>query len=78
MSANKRTSIRVLKHKKELNLKKADKGTTTVILDTTQKLEEGTQQLSDDKFYKPLQSPIVSSTTQKVTKAVTKFTTQGT
>ena len=38
--------------------KKADKGTTTVILklDTAQKIDEGLQQLSNDKFYKRLPS----------------------
>lgn len=41
-----------------MSLNKAHKGTTMVILDTAQKIEEGLQQLSNDKFYKPLPSPM--------------------
>ena len=59
ISANERNAISALKRNSKINLKKADKGTTTVILDTAQKIDEGLQQLSDDKFYKPLPSPIV-------------------
>ena len=50
ISANERNAISVLKHNSKINLKKADKGTTTVILDTAQKIDEGLQQLSNDKF----------------------------
>ena len=31
-------------------------------MDTAQKIEEGLKQLSDDNFYKPLESPIVLET----------------
>ena len=47
------------------NFKKADKGTTTAIQDTAQKINEGLQQLSDDKFYKPLSSPIIQAPPEK-------------
>lgn len=50
----------------------------TVILDTAQKIDEGLQQLSDDKFYKPLPSPIVQDTAQKVNKLVNKLYRYGT
>ena len=66
ISAGERAAINALKKNSELNLKKADKGTTLVILNTTQKIEEGLQQLSDDKFYKPLPPPIVVETARKV------------
>jgi len=46
--------------------RKADKGANTVILDSIQKIDEGLQQLSDDKFFKPLSSPIVLDTARKV------------
>ena len=51
ISQGERATINALKKNDELNLKKVDKGTNTVILNTTQKIEEGLQQLSDDKFY---------------------------
>ena len=62
ISANERNAISALKRNSKINLKKANKGTTMVILDTAQKIDEGLQQLSNDNFYKPLSSPIVQNT----------------
>lgn len=66
LTANQRLALQTLKTNREINLKKADKGTTTVIMDTTQKIEEGLEQVSNEKFYKPLEEPIVSQTAAKV------------
>ena len=33
-----------------------------VIMDTTQKIEEGLEQVSSEKYYKPLEEPMVSQT----------------
>ena len=41
-------------------------------MNTAQKIEEGSQQLSDDKFYKPLTNPILLNTAQKVNRIVNK------
>ena len=62
LSANQRRALKTLKNNSEINLKNDDKGTTTVVMDTTQKIEEGLKQVSDEKFYKPLEEPIVSQT----------------
>ena len=77
ISVNERQAISTLKRNREINLKKADKGTTTVIMDTAQKIQEGSQQLSDDKFYKPLASPIVHETSRKVNAIVYKLFCSG-
>lgn len=70
MSKNERNSINTLKCSGEINLKNADKGTTTVILDKHKsRIDEGIQQLSN-KFYKPLSSPIVQDTAGKVKEMV--------
>ena len=45
MSRNKVTALRELKNNSALNLKKTDKGTTTVILSKTKKIEEAKVQL---------------------------------
>ena len=66
LSAKERQALKTLKNKNELNLKKADKGTTTVVMDTPKKIKEGFEQVSNDKFYKPLEEPIVSQTAAKV------------
>ena len=77
ISANESNAISTLKRNSKINLKKADKGTTTVILDTAQKIDEGLQQLSNDKFYKPLSSPIVHSTARKAKELVNKLYRSG-
>ena len=77
ISANERNAISALKRNSKINLKKADKGTTTVILDTAQKIDEGLQQLSNDRFYKPLSSPIVHNTARKAKELVNKLFRSG-
>ena len=69
ISANERKALLA---QYRINLQKADKGTTTVIMDTVQKIQEGLQQLSDDKFYKPITS-IVLDTARKVNAIVNKL-----
>ena len=47
-------------------------------MNTAQKIEEGLQQLSDDKFYKPLTNPsIVLDTAQKENRIVNKLFRSG-
>ena len=70
ISQGERAAINALKKNDKLNLKKADRGTNTVILDTTQKIEPGLQQLSDNKLYKPLSSPVVPDAARKVKEVV--------
>jgi len=77
ISANERNAISALKRNSKINLKKADKGTTTVILDTAQKIDEGLQQLCNDKFFKPLSSPIVHNTARKAKELVNKLYRSG-
>ena len=46
-------------------------------MDTPQKIQEGLQQLSDDKFYKPVTSSIVLDTARKVNAMVKKLFSSG-
>ena len=57
--------------------KKADKGKTTVIMDTIQKIEEGLPHLSDDNVYKPLETPILLETALIVNRIVDKLFRSG-
>ena len=66
-----------LKLNSEINFKKADKGTTTVVMDTTHKIEEDLEQVSSEKFYKPLEEPIVSQTAAKVKTIVNTLSANG-
>ena len=77
ISANERNAISALKRNSKMTLKKADKRTTTVILDTAHKIDEGLQQLSNDKFYKPLSSPIVQDIARKVKELINKLYRSG-
>ena len=77
ISANERNAISALKRNSKITLKKADKVTTTVILDTAHKIDEVLQQLSNDKFYKPLSSPIVQDIARKVKELINKLYRSG-
>ena len=66
LSARQREALKTLSANKEIILKKADKGTTAVIMDTRQKIQEPLGQVSKENFYKPLETRIVSSTMAKV------------
>jgi len=66
LTAKQRQTLNTLRANKRVNLKRADKGTTTVVMDTLDKIKEGNEQVSNEKFYIPLSEPIVSSTTTKV------------
>ena len=50
ISASESKAIGSLKRNSKINLNKADKGTTTVNMNTVQKIEEGLQQLPDEKI----------------------------
>ena len=50
----------------QYNLKKADKGTTTVVMNAQDKINEGQIQLDKEEHYKTLASPMVVDTHRKV------------
>ena len=55
---NERKAIIALKTNSEINIKKADKGTTTVIMSKQDKIREGQTQLDDRTNYQPLETDI--------------------
>ena len=66
LSQGERNVLKELSPDQNIVLKKADKRTTTVIMNKTDKLNEGQVQLDDIHNYRPLDKPIVSSTAKKV------------
>jgi len=66
LTAKQRQTLNTLRANKRVNLKQANKGTTTVVMDTLDKIKEGNEQVSNEKFCIPLSEPIVSSPTTKV------------
>ena len=77
LSAKQRQTLSALRANKRVNIMKADKGTTTVVMDTYDKIKEGNQQLLDQKFYIPLTEPIVSLTATKAKTIVNTLFTNG-
>ena len=59
-------AMKELKNNPEVNIKKADKGTTTVIMNKNDKIAEGQIQLNDEENYRPLATPMVEQTYTKV------------
>ena len=66
-----REALRALKRDTEINLKKADKGTTTVVMNTQDKIKEGQTLLDNKDNYRPLASPMVTETNHKVKQLIT-------
>ena len=62
-----RRALKELSANKEINLKKADKGTTTVIMNTNDKIEEGLLLVSEEKHYKVVNRLFSSCHINKIT-----------
>ena len=63
---NEGKAIIALKTNSEINIKKADKGTTTVIMSKQDKIREGQTQLDDRTNYQPLETTMVKETQKRV------------
>ena len=61
-----REALKALKGDEQINLKKADKGTNTVVMSKEDKLNEGQIQLNAIEYYRPLESPMVEETGKRV------------
>ena len=78
ISANERNAISALKRNNKINLKKVDKGTTTIILDTAQKIDEGLQQLSNASFKSLSHLPLCRTSPGKQTNWLINYTVRDT
>ena len=67
---NERKAITELKNNSEINVKKADKGTTTVIMNKLDKTQEGQTLLDCGNNYTNLEDPMAGATFQKVKQIV--------
>ena len=66
LNKGERKALRTRKSNSEINLKNADKGTMTVIMNKSDKIQEGQAQLEDTDCYQPLDQPMVVETANKV------------
>ena len=63
---NERQALQELKQNNNINVKKADKGTTTVIMNKENKIGEAQILLDEKENYKPLSLPMAFETSQRV------------
>ena len=70
-----RETFGALKRDTEINLKKADKGTTTVVMNTQNKIKEGQTLLDNKDNYRPLASPWSLRQTLKLNNLLQNSTT---
>ena len=66
LNKGERKALKTLKSNNEINIKKAVKGTMTVIMNKSDKIQEGQVQLEDTDYYQPLDQPMVVETANKV------------
>ena len=71
LSRDEQKALNELKQNNDINLKKADKGSTTVIMNKTDKIKEGENLLNDEQSYKRLTEPMVKGTRNKVLHLIT-------
>ena len=60
-----------LKNNTKINIRKADKGTTSVFMSQTDTINEGQFQLDNVERYRPLAEPMVEETSRKVQQLIT-------
>ena len=77
LSLGERSALKELSRDENIVLKKADKGTTTVIMNKKDKVNEGQVQLDVIHNYRPLDEPIVSTTAKKVHRLIQSLLQEG-
>ena len=77
LSQGERNAPKELSRDQNIVLKKADKGTTTIIMNKTDKLNEGQVQLDDIHNYRPFDKPRVGSTAKKVHQLIQSLLQEG-
>ena len=65
--------MNALKQNKDLNFKKVEKGSTLVVMNKNDKIQEGHVQINDLNNYKPLDKPIVKETHTKVSRLISEL-----
>ena len=73
LSRNEYKALTELKKNTDIVLKKADKGTTTVIMNKCDKIQEAQIQLNNREHYKPLRNPMAVETSQRVQELVAQL-----
>ena len=67
LSKEERSALYSLKERDDIVIKPADKGSAVVVMDKSDYIQEAERQLSDNRFYKKLDSDPTVDFTQKIT-----------
>ena len=70
--------LRHLKSDTKINIRKAEKGTTSAFMDLDDKKNEGQIRLDNMENYRPLEEPMVEDTSRKVQHLITRYFTMNT
>ena len=73
LSRNEVKALKEFKNNPVINLKKADKGTTTVIMKKAEKIYEANVELDNRKHYERLKAPMVKTTQEKVNDLINRL-----
>ena len=77
LSPGERRALHNLLCDKTIIVKKADKGTTTVLMSREQKIKEGQILFNDLDNYRPLDKPMADETAEKIKQLTTSMLTEG-
>ena len=77
MSHGERCALKELSRDKNIILKKADKGTTTIIMNREHKIHEGQVLLNDINNYRPLAEPMVEITAKNLQQVIKSLLQEG-
>ena len=77
ISKKERIAIKKLSDNTDIVINKADKGSTIVVLDRHQYIQDGKKHLSDENTYKPLQRDTTSVTKLQINRILTKLQAEG-
>ena len=73
LSRNEVKALKELNNNPAINLKNADKGTTTVIMNKADKIYKANVQLDNRKHYERLKAPMVKNTQEKVNDLINRL-----
>ena len=73
LSHNEHKAVKELQKNTAINLKRANKGSTTLILNKRDKIQEAHVQLDNSDHYRPLGNPMVTETLRRVNKLITQL-----
>ncbi|XP_061186995.1 uncharacterized protein LOC133195147 [Saccostrea echinata] len=76
LSKEERSALQSLKNRDDIVIKKADKGSTVVVLDKEMYMSEANRQLSDERFYKKLDSDPTKEFSTAITKTLDEIYTK--